>query len=625
MSENDFNLSRRKFMAVSSAAIAAPIAAPILRNMGGMVPEANAAEKKYSFVDNKSCDLVVLGGGGSGLVAAVRAAQMTGKKVIVLEKDSIAGGGAQGARTIRTFGSKWQAKRKLKDTTVEYANVMMDQVYWRLDRKTVKNCLLGTGQFIDWICEFGDNIEDKFTEGKYVLGTLDCEPVGPQMSGFGKFITDLMKEKGKTYGVEVLTNHPVVDVEVKDGKVVAAIAKSDKGYVRVACKACVLATGSWISNKEILQKYAPEFAAAKQYQGGMGGGQGGQGGPPSGQGGAPSGMGGQGGMPQMGGAEGGAPGGQVGQGGGPGGMGGMPGGQGGAPGGEGGPQGGGSSNVGHESPNYTGDGIALAEKIGAFVDYDSFCIRYMGPSTSSNSAVMMAMAISPYAISVNYDGERFCSEPVLHLGLLKGGYIQAHQPKANSFIVFDQNALAASLELQKCVKAGGKCTAVKFDDITGPPSSLPETMEEIQSDLKQNASFKADTLEELADKMGVNKMNFLETVKRYNEACKSGMDLDVFKNKEYLVPISKGPFYASKTTLSNDGAFGGVRVNPEMQAYKADRTSLVEGLYVTGDFATGRHISLDGLKVQVINDLSWAFSSGFLAGASVAGYLKKVA
>jgi succinate dehydrogenase/fumarate reductase flavoprotein subunit len=604
MNKKDFRLSRRKFMAVSSAAIAAPM----IKNMTGMVTEARAAEKKYNFIDRRNCDLVVLGGGGSGLVAAVRAAQLTGKKVIVLEKDSTAGGGAQGARTFRTFGSKWQAKRKLKDTTVEYANAMMDQVYWRLDLKTVKNCLLGTGQFIDWVCEMGDGIEDKFTEGKYVLGTLDCEPVGPQMSGFGKFITDLMKEKCKTLGVEVLTGHPVVDVEVKGGKLVAAIAKSEKGYVRVACKACVLATGSWISNKEILQKYAPEFAAAKQYQGGMGGGQG----APGSQGGAPTGM--TGNMPG-------------GQGGAQAGMGGMPGGQGapgGMGGGQGGPPGGGNSNVGHESPNYTGDGIALAEKIGAFVDYDSFCIRYMGPSTSSMSSVMMAMAISPYTVSVNYNGERFCSEPVLHLGLLKGGYIQAHQPKANSFIVFDQNALAASLELQKCVKAGGKCTAVRFDDITGPPSSLPETMEEIQNDLKQNASFKADTLEELADKMGVNKKNFLETVKRYNEACERGADWDAFKSKEYMVPISKGPFYASKTTLSNDGAFGGVRVNHEMQAYKDDRTNLVEGLYVTGDFATGRHISLGGLKVQVINDLSWAFSSGFLAGTNVARYLQGV-
>ena len=74
----------------------------------------------------------------------------------------------------------------------------------------------------------------------------------------------------------------------------------------------------------------------------------------------------------------------------------------------------------------------------------------------------------------------------------------------------------------------------------------------------------------------------------------------------------------------HDGAFGGVRVNPEMQAYKADRKTLVEGLYVAGDFATGRHVSLNGMKRQVINDLAWAFSSGFLAGTNVARYLQTV-
>ena len=56
----------------------------------------------------------------------MRAAQLTGKKVIVLEKASTTGGGAQFAGTIRTFGSKWQADRNLPDTTVEYARDMMD-------------------------------------------------------------------------------------------------------------------------------------------------------------------------------------------------------------------------------------------------------------------------------------------------------------------------------------------------------------------------------------------------------------------------------------------------------------------------------------------------------------------
>jgi fumarate reductase flavoprotein subunit len=599
MTETNSNLTRRKFMAVSSAAIATPI----VMNMVGVVPEAKGAEnvakkvaeKNYDFIDKKSCDLVVLGGGGSGLVAAVRAAQVSGKKVIVLEKDTTAGGGAQGARTIRTFGSKWQAKRNIPDTTAEYAHQKMEWMYWWLDEKLVNNCLRGTGQFFDWLCEQGGDIESKFTVGKYVFAHGDYDPVGPQMAGFGKFVTDMMKEKCQKYGVEVLTGHPVVDIEVKNGKIVAAIAKSDKGYVRVACKACVLATGSWIKNDEIMKKYAPKFYETMQSTG-QGGAPGGQGGAPSGQGGAPAGA---------------APGGQ----------GGAAGGQGGAPSGQGGAQGGhGGGNVGHTSPNYTGDGIPLAEKVGAFVDYDSFVIRPMGPLPGGGSSkVFSAMSQTPFIVTVNKNGKRYaCESVIMNLGFFDGGSVLTNQPGGQSFDIFDENTIAAAFKYRKLPDSEKK-PEKDVDLVPGFKVYLPDTMEDIQNDLKTNSSsiIKADTLEELADKIGVDKKNFLETVKKYNEGCEKGID-EFFKSKEFMAPINKAPYYASKGSLGTDGAFGGVKVNSEMQAYKADRTSLVEGLYVTGDFATGRHVNVRGVKWQVLNDLSWAFSSGFLAGTNVA-------
>ena len=52
----------------------------------------------------KQCDLVVIGGGGSGLIAGCRAATL-GKTVMVLEKDKRLGGGMVMASTMRTFGS----------------------------------------------------------------------------------------------------------------------------------------------------------------------------------------------------------------------------------------------------------------------------------------------------------------------------------------------------------------------------------------------------------------------------------------------------------------------------------------------------------------------------------------
>jgi hypothetical protein len=603
------SLTRRNFLAVGSATIAAPV----LANMAGVVPEAKAAEtakaavpakaaeKNYTFVDQKSCDLVVLGGGGSGLIAAVRAAQLSGKKVIVLEKDTEAGGAMRGARTVRIFASKWQAKRNIPDTTAEYAHELMNKMYWWLDEKLVNNCLRGTGKFFDWFCELGENFEDKFYPGKYVFAHSQYEPVSPQRSAFGAFVVGTMKTQLKNNpNIELLTSHRVVDIEVENGKIVAAIAKNDKGHIRVACKACVLSSGSWIRNEEILKKYAPNYFAARSVGGGPSGG-----GPP---GDAPG--------------RGGAPGGEPAQGeghesaGGPGGAAGGPG---------GGPGGGQMSGPSHDSPMYTGDGIPLAEKVGAFVDYDSFCIRPMGPNPSMKvSKVCTAMTQTPFIVTVNGKGNRYaCESVVMNLGFFDGGSVLVANAGGKSCDIFNDETIAAAYKYSQ-LPYGEQDPVKEVDLVPGYKVSMPGSETEIKQDMEKNKSsiIHADTLEELAEKIGVDKAALVETIKAYNEGCAQGID-QFFKSTKFLVPLTKGPYYACQGGLGSDGAFGGVRVNHEMQAYKADRASLVEGLYVTGDFATGRHVNVRGVKWHIINDLSWALSSGFLAGTNVAAYLQK--
>ena len=57
-----------------------------------------------------------------------------------------------------------------------------------------------------------------------------------------------------------------------------------------------------------------------------------------------------------------------------------------------------------------------------------------------------------------------------------------------------------------------------------------------------------------------------------------------------------------------------------MRAYGKDG-GLLPNLFVTGDFASGRHIVLNGAKKQILNDMSWALASGYLAGGSAAACL----
>ena len=113
-----------------------------------------------------------------------------------------------------------------------------------------------------------------------------------------------------------------------------------------------------------------------------------------------------------------------------------------------------------------------------------------------------------------------------------------------------------------------------------------------------------------------------KTIDEYNAACAAGVDWKYCKDPKNMVPLTEGPFYALGCKMATDGAFGGIKVAADMRALDTGENP-IDGLYVTGDAASGRHISLGGLKCQVLNDMSWALSSGFIAGAAAAEYVKK--
>jgi succinate dehydrogenase/fumarate reductase flavoprotein subunit len=83
------------------------------------------------------CDLVVLGAGGSGLVAAVKAFDLTKKKVIVLEKAKRAGGAT-------TFAGGMGETGPITDST------------WQKEAgHTVSETQDISGQWFDWLVEKG--------------------------------------------------------------------------------------------------------------------------------------------------------------------------------------------------------------------------------------------------------------------------------------------------------------------------------------------------------------------------------------------------------------------------------------------------------------------------------------
>lgn len=91
----------------------------------------------------------------------------------------------------------------------------------------------------------------------------------------------------------------------------------------------------------------------------------------------------------------------------------------------------------------------------------------------------------------------------------------------------------------------------------------------------------ADTLEELADKIGLDKETLLTTVERYNGYCAAGDDEDFGKDPAMLHAIEQAPFYALKQGCCYGTSMGGILVNRNYQVLTQSR-DVIPGLYAVG-------------------------------------------
>jgi len=260
----------------------------------------------------------------------------------------------------------------------------------------------------------------------------------------------------------------------------------------------------------------------------------------------------------------------------------------------------------HGLPELTGDGLALARKAGAMIDMDAIRLDVLTQIPSPMSAFLCAHC-KVDEMKISLLGKRFTNEAELG-GMISEAVIQA-QPLGVTYSISDQT-LWDERNTAELAKDKGKIDPYAF---------TAEMMDEMDDFLiaPDQPLIRANTLEELADRMGLDPKVFTATVKRYNRFCENGKDEDFGKPAKNLHAIKTPPFYAVRNLVHPHGSCCGVAVTPNMEV-KADQGGVISGLYASGDLVSPSLGSNSG----ILRDLTWAFTGAYMASESILEYLK---
>ncbi len=268
-----------------------------------------------------------------------------------------------------------------------------------------------------------------------------------------------------------------------------------------------------------------------------------------------------------------------------------------------------------EIKGIVGDGLKMAWEVGAMRGKTTMEMGGSIPTVNgiSYGAFPCMNLFQQFSIlAVNKNGERICDEAVFENNSLSGNVID-NQPVRTVYKIISSNII-------EHYKTDGldAPSGVYHDD---PTENVREQMLKAEK-LASDVAFTAETIEELAGKMGVPVNALVRTVKEYNESCENHFD-DLFcKDRYYLYPLKDGPFYAIRACLGAYGSLGGIKINYRTEVldenYKA-----IPGLYAAGSDTCEIY---DGTYMFQFpgNTMGYAANTGRIAADSAVQYITNI-
>lgn len=222
-----------------------------------------------------------------------------------------------------------------------------------------------------------------------------------------------------------------------------------------------------------------------------------------------------------------------------------------------------------------GEGLSMAAWAGAAIDPQdthTFVSDSSGGSLGCDAFLL-----------VDVNGRRFMNEDVTGEIL---GHKSIRMPQGTMWQIFDDDYP----DQVGSMPIGHRCIWKIVDSVEEIPLGLffdPIGML-TRSEVEAMTTYICDTVDELAEKMGVPADTLQTTIDRYNELYDKGVDEDFGKRADRLAPVRKPPYYASKVTVPIVRLYyGGVRVDEGLHALNADQEPM-QGLYVAGSLVGNR-------------------------------------
>ncbi len=431
--------------------------------------ETTAAEETVSEETKEyQADVVVIGAGGAGMSAALRAAE-EGASVVILEKMNYAGGNTTRSEGgMNAAATVFQKEKGIEDTVEDMVKDTMTGGKEINNPELVQYLAENSSATIDWLTSIGMDMSDVAQGAGAANPRMHRSADGSKIGGV---LVPVLMENLEKQNIRILYSTKATEL-IKDGDAVTGVIAETADGVKFTFKAnaVVVATGGFGANEDLYVKYRPDLK--------------------------------------------------------------------------------GFATTNH--PGATGDGIVLAEAVGAdTVDMDMI---QTNPTVEVNTQIVISESVrGKGAIFVNQAGERFTSEmqtrDVLSSAILE-------QPEKYAYLVFDQRVM--------------------------------DSMKALQENYEKGIITKGDDIAALAKAVEIDEAVLAETIDSWNKAVADKKDAQFGRETGMDEDLSKAPYYAIKVSPAVHYTMGGIMIDTQTQVIGTDG-EIISGLFAAGEVTGGVH------------------------------------